>query len=193
MNEVERIELEGDIRRKFDAGDFDAAMHAAIAGYGPEIYGFITGLSSDARHADDAFGAACERMWKGLAKFRWQSTFRVWAYTIARNEFMRIVGAPARREIPVSNIPSFQQAIDRVRTTTPLHQRTEVKDQFAALRAELSPADHMLLGLRIDRKLAWNEIAEILGEGTPAMLRKRFERLKARLRELVTEWDKREI
>ena len=41
--------------------------------------------------------------------------------------------------------------------------------------------------LRIDRKMSWNEIAEILGaEGsaaTPAALRKRFERLKTKLRE----------
>lgn len=189
MTEAERAALETEIRRRYDADDLEGAMHVAIDGYGPELYGFITGLSSNTIHADDAFGATCEKLWKGLPKFRWQSTFRVWAYTIARNEFMRIATAPARREIPVSNIASVQQAIDRVRTTTPMHKRSEVKDEFAAIRAELSPEDHMLLGLRIDRKLAWNEIAEILGDGSPAALRKRFERLKDRLRELISRWD----
>jgi RNA polymerase sigma-70 factor (ECF subfamily) len=191
----ERAALEAEIRGRFDAGDLDAAMTAAVAGYGNEIFGFLVGLVADTDRASDIFGATCERLWKGLAKFRWQSSFRVWAYTIARNEFMRAGrrhGAHAKRAVPLSNVPSVRLAIDRVRSATPVFQRTEVHEALARVRETLEPEDHMLLGLRLDRRMSWNEIAEVLGDGDPAhrtrdaaMLRKRFERLKERLSALV--------
>jgi RNA polymerase sigma-70 factor, ECF subfamily len=50
----------------------------------------------------------------------------------------------------------------------------------------------MLLGLRLDRQMGWTDIARVLGTGDEATLtrdaatlRKRYERLKDRLRELV--------
>ena len=186
MDADERATLEAEIRRRFDAGDLDAAMTAAIGGYGGEIFGFLIGLCADRDRASDVFGATCERLWRGLPGFRWQSSFRVWAYTVARHEFLRAAerGNRARKEVPLSDAPALADAVQRVRTTTPAYQRTDVKDSLARVRAELAPEDHMLLGLRLDRQLAWNEIAEILG-GNPPALRKRYERLKERLRALV--------
>jgi len=53
------------------------------------------------------------------------------------------------------------------------------------LREMLPPDDHTLLVLRLDREMAWEEIATVLsGSGTPvtaAALRKRYERLKEKL------------
>lgn len=172
---------EAGIRQLHARGELEPAMRAAIVRYGAELYGFLVGLSGETHRADDVFGATCERMWKGFAGFRWESSLRVWAYTIARNEFLRAQVAPARREIPMSEIPSVHEAIEQARTSTPVYQQTPVRDRFAAVRATLDPADHMLLGLRLDRRLAWNEIATILDEPAPT-LRKRFERLKERLR-----------
>ncbi len=185
--------MEVEIRRRFDAADLDGAMRLALETYGSELYGFLVGLARDRAHADDVFGAACEAMWKNLAKFRWESTFRVWAYTIARHEFFRQAAA-ARREVLIDKVPTLREAMATVRSTTPMHQRSEVKEQFAQIREELEPDDHMLLGLRLDRKLAWSEIARVLGSGEAAnvtreaaALRKRFERLKERLRARVME------
>jgi RNA polymerase sigma-70 factor (ECF subfamily) len=187
---------EAAVRAKFDAGDLDGAIAAALAGYADELFGFLIGLARDRTQAEDAFSAACERMWRGLPKFRWDSTFRVWAYRIARNEFLRTTRevARARKSIPISQVASVQQAIDRLRSATPVHEQTAVKDRFAQLRAELDPEDHMLLGLRIDRKMPWIDIAKVLAnrDDDPsarevAALRKRFERLKARLREAVNQ------
>jgi RNA polymerase sigma-70 factor, ECF subfamily len=54
----------------------------------------------------------------------------------------------------------------------------------AELRALLSAEEQALLTLRLDRGLAWAEIANILGAAeSAATLRKRFERIKRRLRE----------
>ncbi|MFN0252360.1 MAG: hypothetical protein ACKV2T_36125 [Kofleriaceae bacterium] len=59
-------------------------------------------------------------------------------------------------------------------------------DASPEIRATLEPDDQMLLGLRVDRDLAWPEIATILGAEAPA-LRKRYERLTKRLRDLARE------
>jgi len=184
--------VEAAIRARFDAGDLDGTIAKALEAYADELYGFLIGLARERTQAEDAFSAACERIWRGLPKFRWDSTFRVWAYRIARNEFLRTTRevTRARKHTPISEIASVRAAIERTHSTTPIHERTEVKDRFAKLRAELDPEDHMLLGLRIDRKLPWTDIAKILAntEDEPnarevAALRKRYERLKTRLRE----------
>jgi RNA polymerase sigma-70 factor, ECF subfamily len=188
-------ELESALKHRFETGDLDGTMTAAIEGYGNELYGFLVGLCHDRALADDVFGSTCERLWKALAKFRWDSTFRVWAYTIARNEFLRSTRETnrAKQRIPISQVASIQQAIERVRTT-PVYQRTDVKDRFAKVREQLEPDDHMLLGLRLDRQMGWADIARVLGSGDEAAvtreaatLRKRYERLKDKLRELVAE------
>jgi RNA polymerase sigma-70 factor (ECF subfamily) len=195
MDADTRAALEADLRKRFDAGDLDGAMTAAVTGYGGELYGFLVGLTRDGDRASDVFAATCERLWRALPAFRWESSFRVWAYTVARNEFLRAAragGARDKRQVALSEVASVQAAIDRVRTETPVYQQTAVKDELARVREQLDPEDHMLLGLRLDRKLPWNDVARILGDGDPAhlardaaALRKRFERLKERLRELV--------
>ena len=178
-------ELEARIRARFDGGDLDGAMTAAVEGYGDEIYGFLVGLAGEHDRAGDVFGATCERAWRALPRFRWESSMRVWLYTIARNEFLR-AATRGKKQVPLSQVPSIAAAVARVRSSTPPHQRTEVKAQLARVRAELDPDDHMLLGLRLDREMAWNDIAAVLG-GNAAALRKRFERLKEKLRALVKE------
>jgi RNA polymerase sigma-70 factor (ECF subfamily) len=183
------------MRRCVEAGDLTAAMTAGVKGYGPELYGFLAGLTRDHDRASDLFGSLCEQLWKNLAGFRWESSFRVWAYAVARNEFLRSLRSSARanKNVPLSDVPSVLAVVEAVRTTTALHLRTEVKDAFAKLRDALEPEDHMLLGLRVDRRMAWNDIARVLGsepdavEKDSAALRKRFERLKKRLRELARE------
>jgi RNA polymerase sigma-70 factor, ECF subfamily len=74
----------------------------------------------------------------------------------------------------------------RSRTAVRLErQRAELE----ALRAELSDEDQTLLVLRLDQDLTWEEVAEVLSlEGRAveaATLRKRYERIKGRLAELV--------
>jgi RNA polymerase sigma-70 factor (ECF subfamily) len=191
----DRRALEADMKRLVDAGDLTGAMTAGVKGYGPELYGFLAGLTRDHDRASDLFGQLCEQLWKNLAGFRWESSFRVWAYAVARNEFLRSLRTQARaqKHVPLSDVPSVLAVVEQVRTTTALHLRTEIKDAYARLRESLAPEDHMLLGLRVDRRMAWNEIARVLGseedavEKDAAALRKRFERLKKRLRELREE------
>jgi RNA polymerase sigma-70 factor (ECF subfamily) len=192
VNAEERADLEAEIRRRVAAEDLAGAMSAALRGYGHELMGFLVGLSGDHGEAEEVFGVTCEKLWRALPAFRWDSSFRVWAYVVARNEFYRARRGPAvKRRVALDDAPAVAAAIAQVRSTTDAYRRTEVKDAFARLRESLEPDERALLGLRVDRGLEWIDIARVLGaedadlKREAATLRKRFERLKVRLRELA--------
>ncbi len=197
VDAADRAELERLIRERFDAGDFAAAATAAIRGYGPELFGFLIGLAGDEQIASDAFAAFCADLWRDLPRFRWESTFRTWAYMIARHQLYRASRERGRRrrEVTPSESPEVAALAVQIRTATLEHLRTETKDAFAELRARLDPDDQMLLVLRVDKDLEWRDVARILnGDKAPAALdrdaaalRKRFERVKGRLRDLARE------
>ena len=149
--------------------------------------------------AGEVFSMFSEDMWKGFAKFRWESSFRTWAYTLARHALHRFHRDPTRKRerVAFSQAPEVQQLVDQVRTTTLVYLRTDVKDSVARLRERLDPEDQTLLILRIDRKMSWRDIAVVMHDDDhpdaaevkrhAAALRKRFERLKNNLRELARE------
>jgi len=196
----ERAGLEQQIRGHCDAGRWGPAATVALRGYGPEVLGYLCAMCRSETDAAEAFSGFCEDLWKGLPGFRWQSTFRTWAYTVARHALYRLARDPQRRRernVALSESPEVLELAEQVRTTTMIHLRTETKNKFTALREQLEPDDRTLLILRVDRKLAWSEIAVIMADAadpTPeqikrgaATLRKRFERAKERLRKLATE------
>lgn len=196
----QREGLEGQIRAHCEAQQWGPAATAALRGYGPEVLGYLSAMCRTETDAAEVFSIFCEDMWKGLPRFRWQSSFRTWAYTLARHALYRLGRDPQRRRernVAPSDSPEVLELAEQVRTTTMIHLRTETKNKFTALREQLDPDDRTLLILRVDRKLAWNEIAAIMAnedDPTPeqlrrgaATLRKRFERAKERLRKLAAD------
>ncbi len=192
--------LEEEILGHCDGERWGPAATAALKGYGPEILGYLSAMSRTETDAAEVFSIFCEDMWKGIPAFRWQSSFRTWAYTLARHALYRLSRDPHRRRernVALSQSPEVFQVVEHVRTTTMIHLRTETKNKFTALREQLEPDDRTLLILRVDRRLAWNEISRIMAdEAEPtsddikrgaATLRKRFERAKERLRKLAAD------
>jgi RNA polymerase sigma-70 factor (ECF subfamily) len=185
---------EGPIRALCEAGDFDGAATAAIKGYGPEILGFLVALHRSEQDASDVFSIVTENLWKGLPAFSWTSSLRTWAYTIARNasyRFSKGVRRDAKARVALDDDSNVGAIAAKVRTETLTYLRTAQKDKFTALRETLPPEDQMLLILRVDRKLPWQELARILAEGEEidvekeaARLRKRFQLVKEKLLEM---------
>ena len=183
---------EAAIRALCQAGSYADAATAALQRYGVELLGFLRALAGDEDLAGDAFGELGEDIWKGLPRFRWQSSLRSWLYALARNALTQLRRDPRRRRdrnLPLSVAPEVEAM---VRTVTRDIQRTEVKDEFRVLREQLDPEEHEILLLRLDRGLAWKDIARILGgddnlDARAAALRKRFERAKERLKKLAIE------
>jgi RNA polymerase sigma-70 factor (ECF subfamily) len=193
---TDRDALEERLRADCAGGRWAEAATAAIEGYGPEVFSYLVAVTRSESDASEVYSQFCENLWSALPRFRWESTFRTWAYVLARHAWSRHARDPNRRSgrrEPLSN-PAVEAVAEQVRSRTMTYLRTEVKDRLTALRDELSPEDRTLLILRIDRKLAWRDIAQVMADESAvsldeaglkrqsAALRKRFERVKAELR-----------
>lgn len=200
MDAAARELLEAQLQQACEAGQLRDAATRAIKGYGPEILGYLSAMTRAESDAAEVFSIFCEDLWRGLPGFRWASSFRTWAYTLARHALSRFGRDPNRRagrNLALSDASEVFEIADKVRSTTLVHLRTEVKNEFAVLRDKLEPDDRTLLVLRVDRQMPWNDIARVMFDGdapdfddlkrTAAALRKRFERAKERLRKLAKE------
>jgi RNA polymerase sigma-70 factor (ECF subfamily) len=195
----EHEELEKDIRRRAEARDFAGATTAALEGYGPEIMGLLHAMHPREEAAADVFSVFAESVWRGLPGFKWESSFRTWAYTIARRSslhYRRDEGRRGRKQVPLEELSAISAVVMRVRTGTLSYLRTERQSRLAEIRAALPPDDQALLILRVDRELAWNDLARVMHEGEAAplsgerlkresaRLRKRFQAIKEKLLEI---------
>jgi RNA polymerase sigma-70 factor (ECF subfamily) len=185
------VELDERIRSYLAAGEIGAAATLALREVGPEILGFLSGVLGDA-DADEVFADLSERLWRSLEGFEGRCSIRTWAYVLARHELGRFRKRMRRHANCRVRISGLQDVLAVNRTTTGPVTVTELRRRFLALRDELPVEDRTLLILRVDRKLAWEDLAlafadapERLGEDdrkrAAARLRKRFQLLKRRL------------
>jgi len=194
-------DLEGRIRSACEAGAWQEAATAAVRAYGPELVGYLAALTRNATDADDLFGQVAENLWRSLPSFRWESSLQTYAYALARHAWLRR-GREARRlagRAPLSS-PAVAAVVAEVRSRTATYLRTESKNKLARVRERLDPDDQALLILRINRRMGWRDIAGALADPDDgvdaaaldrraAALRKRFERLKAEIRESLQDGD----
>lgn len=183
-------DLEVQIAFVLDQGDREGALTLAWKGYGPELLGYLVAILHDEGDAREVLAQVGELLWKGLDGFRRESTFRAWAYRVAWTSallYLRRRGRRRERRLETAELDDLGPGAGR--EATPAHRQTTVQQQVAALRERLEPADQTLLTLRVDRRLSWAEIGDVLAEDgvrvAEATLRKRFERVKLKLRELA--------
>jgi RNA polymerase sigma-70 factor (ECF subfamily) len=180
--------IEGAVAADAAAGRMREAAETAIRAYGPAIFRYLLALMRDRATAEDVFGVFCEDLWRGLPGFRWESSLKTWAYKLAWHAAQRHRRSDRKRtrRLATSEISAIAA---EVRSSTAPHARTSAKDRLAAVRRRLSLEEQTLLTLRIDRRLSWDEVAEVLSTADlavdAAVLRKRFERLKDRLKVLM--------
>jgi len=199
MEPHEREHLEASIRRLAEAGDLTAAAEVALRGYGREIFEFLAALHRQGDDASEVFSLFAEGLWRGLPRFGWRSSFRTWAYGVARKASLRFRRDARRRAARAAPLPESSRLgaiVAEVRTETLPYLRTDRKSRFALLRESLPPEDQTLLMLRVDRQLSWLDLARVLHEDDEsplegealkreaARLRKRFQLLKEKLYEL---------
>ncbi len=169
---------------------YDEATEVLLRAHGSEILGVLVAMVGDDSVAADAYSLFCERLWRGLPKFRFECACRTWAYTIARHslyDVLRQRRAAAEVLVSPSGLP---EVVALAASSTAPHLRTTNAQNLQVARASLSGDDQLLLVLRVDKQMAWNDVALVLGDGdeSPAQLasacvalRKRFSRIKARL------------
>ncbi len=185
--------IEGAIAAALDAGDLERAASLTLRHYGPEILGFLMAQLRSDQHAEDVFSMFAEDLWRGLGKLTLRSSMRAYAYCLARNASHRFLARELRKKRAQVNIEEhISKLVEQVRTETAIYLATDSKHKLSQLRDRLSADEQALLTLRIDRGLAWAEIAEIFGEGdeprrAAARYRKRFQQLKQKLADWMRE------
>lgn len=184
-------ELDERVRIHLEAGDAGAAVTLVLRELGPELLGFLDGAVGET-DAEDVFSALSVRLWRSLGGFAGRCTVRTWSYVLARHElgrFRKEAKRHADRRVPISGLEDLLAA---VRTRTRSTMASDRERKLAALRSALPVDDRTLLILRVDRELAWDEIAlafvdnpETVSEADrkreAARLRKRFQLVKQRL------------
>ncbi|MCY1076526.1 RNA polymerase sigma factor [Archangium lansingense] len=197
MDSSARQVLEQRIRECCQRGDIEQAVKMALEGYGPEFLRLLGSILHDRELARDAYGAFSERLLLDLPDFRWECSFRTWAYQVARHIGYRMAASSAAREEPVSH-GALQGEVQPERSQTSPWLQTTVKARFRALREQLTPHEQTILMLRLDRRMSWHDVArnlaspdEALSPGElnrrAAVLRQQFQRIKEHLRELARE------
>ncbi len=179
-----------EMRALLAAGDPRAAATAVIETHGPAVLSYLRAVLRDDDLAADAFSLFAEWAWTAIAKFRGASSVRTWAFGIAWNASRRVRDdAWQRRRKRFRPGEASRLAADIV-TQSVLRRETEA-DELDDLRKMLPIEDQNLLVLRLEQKLEWDDIAEVLSaEGaavTASALRKRYERLKERIAQLARE------
>jgi RNA polymerase sigma-70 factor, ECF subfamily len=188
-------ELDQAVRVACDAHDYERAAMLVIRALGGDVVRVLHARLRHEQHTAEVFSLFTEDLWLGLPAFAFRCTVRAWVFTLARHAGHRFLDRelrPRRAELPLSEAPALAAEAARVRTATMAGLPTDADARLAAMRAELSEEDQLLLTLRVDRELEFAEIACVtLGdpdapsaahEREVARLRKRFQLVKERLR-----------
>jgi RNA polymerase sigma-70 factor (ECF subfamily) len=176
----------------------EATVEQVLGDHGAEIFGWLLATLPSETEAADAFSLFSEDLWKSLARHAGRCSMRTWCYMLARHAVSRVLEARRTgRAMPLCEAP-ISGVVAQVRDATLSYLRTDVKQRVRSLREQLDPDDQLLLVLRVDKDLGWRDIAIAMvgiDAGEPelarhaARLRKRFERVKAQLRQLAGRCD----
>jgi len=171
------------------AGDLRAAAEAIVRDHGPSILGYLASVLRNDADASDVFSQFTEDLWRGLPGFRGECPVRVWAYRVAWHAAARHLRDPYRQRGRRLETTELSRIADEVRSSVLLGRGEARQQGIDRLRAQLTPEEQTLLVLRLDRNLAWREVATVLAADAEPVdevaLRKRFERLKTKLTDMA--------
>jgi RNA polymerase sigma-70 factor (ECF subfamily) len=171
------------IRSRIAEGDLRGAATEAIRAHGPQVLTVLRAVLRDEADARDAFSQFAENLWKGIGTFRGEASFKTWALRLARNAALNQRDEAWRkrgRRLLTGEASAIAEDM-RTRSVVRVERQRQALDK---LREQLTAEEQLLLVLRVDQALPWNEVAEVTGEDANT-LTKRFERLKERLARLA--------
>lgn len=186
FEEARLTDVEADIASRLEHGDLDSAATVALRAYGKELLGFLASVVGNESEAREVFSQLTEDLWRALPAFRRECSFRTFAYRLAWHGALRYQRDGFRLRVRRLMTEEYSRLGAEVRSTT-LPERAR---QVERIREGLDPDERALLVLRVDRALPWEDAAAALSaEGervSAAALRKRFERLTAKIARLAT-------
>ncbi len=179
------------MRERFGAGELEYAAELAFQLYGDEMMGWLVRRCGSRQAAAEMYSELCLYVWRYFPGFQWDCSLRTWMYAVGRK--VCYLDGP-RPHDPLSQLPEgLSRLVTRGQGRISTYKLEAVEDAYHALcRAVLTEEEQDILTWRIYGALSWREIARVLApESTPtdealrkraAGLRKRFERIKRKLR-----------
>ena len=139
----------------------NARVHAPpTLSFGPEIFGFLTALHPPPGDARLVFEKFSERLSRRLPTFDWTCSLRTWAYKQARQTSLDF--RPGT-EPTVELEGGVSRVIGQVLRATGVVHSPEVDSN----RAALTPDERVLILLRVDKKLTWDDLVVVLHDDVP--------------------------
>ena len=156
---------------------------------GPNVYGLLRAIfRKDPLAAHDAFSLFSENLCRSARSWRNDAPLKVWVYAMARNAAITVTRESWRRN-RVRLVTKRGEQLAEAEGTRSGVRRARQAGVLEEIRETLDPDEQFLLTLRLDEQLEWIEVAQVLSaagdEVDSAAVRKRFERLKDRLRDEV--------
>ncbi|MBJ7604452.1 MAG: RNA polymerase sigma factor [Candidatus Dormibacteraeota bacterium] len=145
------------------------------------VFRIALGMLGDPRDAEDAVQETFLQAWRGLPRFRSQSTFSTWIYRIVTNRCLNL-----RR----SRKPSQTVLWDQESGAPGPGELNEARDRLRVLRRAilgLTPEQRATFVLRHLEGRGYEEIVEILGISLPAV-KSRLHRARLELAIALSEW-----
>jgi RNA polymerase sigma-70 factor (ECF subfamily) len=169
--------------------DYRRAAETVMREFGPGIRGLLlTIFRRNPDAGDEAFSRFAEKLWRHIADFRGESSVRTWIYCMARNAAVDVTREGWRKLGRRLRTIEAEELAEEVRTRS-VARLEQQSSALAALRDALDLDEQTLLTLRLDERLPWDDIAQIMSSDgaacDAATVRKRFERLKTKLGELA--------
>ncbi|HET9990137.1 MAG TPA: sigma factor, partial [Kofleriaceae bacterium] len=131
--------MDAELRALHAEGALDRVATMALDAYGPELYGFLVHTMGNEADAAEVFGEFGENLWKALPAFAFRCSVRTWLYVLARHGAARFRRSPWQRNARRRGESALDGALALAQSRTAPWLRTDVKDQFRALRDGLPP------------------------------------------------------
>jgi RNA polymerase sigma-70 factor (ECF subfamily) len=174
-------ETEAALVARAQAGDVSAFERLSGA-YADRLFMLLLRLLGDRGEAEDVAQEVMLRAWRGIARFRGQSSYFTWLYRIAVNEANRALEQRGRRPAGVS-IGADELQLPAPASHDPARQaeNSELRRALAQALAGLPPPLRTAIVLRDVEGLSTQEAAEIAGV-SQAAFKSRLHQARLRVR-----------
>lgn len=151
-------------------GNVRAAAAALYRAYSSEIFRFLWHRFDEEADAEDACAECFANIFQALPEFRFEASFRTWAYRIARNAASyrrRTDGRWRERFVHDASTAAEMVAAAARRESTAAYKLTRNKDALRGMRAEVvkEPLVHDIFAL-LECRMSWDEITAICSAQT---------------------------
>jgi RNA polymerase sigma-70 factor, ECF subfamily len=175
---------EASLIARAQAGDIGAFERLSGA-YADRLFMLLLRLLGDRGEAEDVAQDVMLRAWRGIARFRGQSSYFTWLYRIAVNEANRALEKRARRPASVPLGPDELQ-LPAPAADDPSRQaeNSELRRALGRALAGLPPALRTAIVLRDVEGLSTQQAAEIAGV-SQAAFKSRLHQARLRVRATI--------